>query len=121
MGKTPRNGVRGGEATVGYKTPQDITETGVTTGVTKAKLSWDKALVGGFLAGAYIAFGGLVAIEVDGYFLEYDSARAGGFDLALEIVEARAGSRRQSSADRIRARIITGTKAKSFSISSKAI
>jgi formate/nitrite transporter len=49
---------------VGYKTPQDITEAGVTTGVTKAKLRWDKALVAGFLAGAYIAFGGLLAITV---------------------------------------------------------
>jgi formate/nitrite transporter len=49
---------------VGYKTPQDIAETGVTTGVTKAKLRWDKALVAGFLAGAYIAFGGLLAITV---------------------------------------------------------
>ena len=49
---------------VGYKTPQDITATGVKTGVTKAKLSWDKALVAGFLAGAYIAFGGLLAITV---------------------------------------------------------
>jgi len=49
---------------VGYKTPQDIAATGVKTGVTKAKLSWDKAVVAGFLAGAYIAFGGLLAITV---------------------------------------------------------
>jgi formate transporter len=49
---------------MGFKTPQGITETGITTGVSKAGLRWDKALVGGFLAGAYIAFGGLLAITV---------------------------------------------------------
>jgi len=49
---------------VSYKTPQAVTETGIKTGVTKAKLSWDKALVASFLAGAYIAFGGLLAITV---------------------------------------------------------
>jgi len=46
------------------KTPPEIAEAAVKTGTTKAKLGWDKALVGGFLAGAYIAFGGLVAIAV---------------------------------------------------------
>jgi formate/nitrite transporter len=45
-------------------TPQEIAESAVKTGTTKAKLRWDKALVGGFLAGAYIAFGGLVSIVV---------------------------------------------------------
>jgi formate/nitrite transporter len=47
-----------------FKTPQETAAAAVKTGTTKAKLSWDKALVGGFLAGAYIAFGGLVAIAV---------------------------------------------------------
>src|SRR4051794_6805306 len=47
-----------------FKTPKQIAEAAVETGATKAALSWDKALVGGFLAGAYIAFGGLVAIAV---------------------------------------------------------
>ena len=47
-----------------FKTPEEISEAAVETGATKATLSWDKALVGGFLAGAYIAFGGLVAIAV---------------------------------------------------------
>ena len=46
-----------------FKKPQEITETGIETGVTKAKMSWDKALVAGFLAGAYIAFGGLLALS----------------------------------------------------------
>ena len=47
-----------------FKDPKSITEAGVETGATKAKLSWDKALLAGFLAGAYIAFGALVAISV---------------------------------------------------------
>jgi formate/nitrite transporter len=47
-----------------FKNPQAITATGITTGTTKAALTWDKALVAGFLAGAYIAFGGLLAITV---------------------------------------------------------
>ena len=47
-----------------FKDPKAITEAGVETGVKKAKLSWDKALVAGFLAGAYIAFGALLAITV---------------------------------------------------------
>jgi formate/nitrite transporter len=47
-----------------FKDPQEITEAGIKTGATKAKLSWDKALVASFLAGAYIAFGGLLSITV---------------------------------------------------------
>jgi formate transporter len=49
---------------VAYKTPQAIAVAAGTTGATKAALSPGKALVSGFLAGAYIAFGGLVAITV---------------------------------------------------------
>jgi formate transporter len=49
---------------VGFKDPKAITAAGVETGSKKAKLSWDKALLAGFLAGAYIAFGALVAISV---------------------------------------------------------
>ena len=49
---------------MGYKDPKGITKAGIETGVKKAKLSWDKALVAGFLAGAYIAFGALLAITV---------------------------------------------------------
>lgn len=44
-----------------FKDPAEITEVGIEKGVAKAKLSWDKALVAGFLAGAYIAFGALLA------------------------------------------------------------
>ncbi len=47
-----------------FKDPQAITEAGTAKGRQKAKLSWDKALVAGFLAGAYIAFGALLAITV---------------------------------------------------------
>lgn len=47
---------------MGFKAPEAIAEAGAKTGKKKAGLSWDKALVAGFLAGAYIAFGGLVAV-----------------------------------------------------------
>ena len=49
---------------MGFKDPQAIAVAGVETGAKKALLSWDKALVAGFLAGAYIAFAGLLAITV---------------------------------------------------------
>jgi formate transporter len=49
---------------VSFKDPQEITQAGIKTGAAKARLSWDKALVAGFLAGAYIAFGGLLSIAV---------------------------------------------------------
>jgi formate/nitrite transporter len=49
---------------MGFKDPQAIAVAGVRTGATKARLPWDKALVAGFLAGAYIAFAGLLAITV---------------------------------------------------------
>ncbi|MCM0677782.1 formate/nitrite transporter family protein [Micromonospora phytophila] len=44
--------------------PAEIAQAAVATGVKKARLRWDKTLVGSFLAGAYIAFGALVAIVV---------------------------------------------------------
>src|SRR3954447_12907821 len=47
-----------------FKTPQGITEAGITTGESKANLDPGKMLVGSFLAGAYIAFAGIVAIAV---------------------------------------------------------
>jgi formate/nitrite transporter len=49
---------------VPYKDPKAITEAGTATGVKKARLAPNKALVAGFLAGSYIAFGGLLAITV---------------------------------------------------------
>jgi formate/nitrite transporter len=47
-----------------YKDPKAITAAGIEVGTAKSALSWDKTLVGAFLAGAYIAFGGLLAITV---------------------------------------------------------
>jgi formate/nitrite transporter len=46
------------------KQPPEIAGAAVQAGTKKAHLRWDKVLVGSFLAGAYIAFGGLVAITV---------------------------------------------------------
>lgn len=46
------------------KEPADVAHAAVAAGVKKAQLRWDKVLIGSFLAGAYIAFGGLVAITV---------------------------------------------------------
>ena len=45
-----------------FHTSQETAELAVASGVSKAALPAGKALVGGFLAGAYIAFGGLLAI-----------------------------------------------------------
>jgi formate/nitrite transporter len=47
-----------------FKSPPEITVAATITGAKKAYLSPDKALIGAFLAGAYIAFGGMVAIAV---------------------------------------------------------
>ncbi len=47
-----------------FKTPAEITVAATAAGVSKAKLSWDRMLVGGFLAGAYIAFASLLAVVV---------------------------------------------------------
>jgi formate/nitrite transporter len=44
--------------------PQEIAQVATEVGAKKAHRSWDKVLVSSFLAGAYIAFGGLVAITV---------------------------------------------------------
>jgi formate/nitrite transporter len=41
-----------------------MAQVAVATGVKKAHRTWDRVLVSSFLAGAYIAFGGLVAITV---------------------------------------------------------
>ncbi len=47
-----------------YNAPPQIAVEAIRSGVSKASATPAKALVGGFLAGAYIAFGGLVAIVV---------------------------------------------------------
>ena len=45
-----------------FKSPPEITAAAAETGATKAAMTPDKMLVGGFLAGAYIAFAGLLAV-----------------------------------------------------------
>jgi formate/nitrite transporter len=47
-----------------FKDPEGITLAGIETGAKKGVLPFDKALVAGFLAGAYIAFASLLAITV---------------------------------------------------------
>jgi formate/nitrite transporter len=47
-----------------FKTPPEITHAGIEMGATKAALPGGKAVVAGFLAGAYIAFAGLLAVVV---------------------------------------------------------
>ena len=44
--------------------PQEVAEVAVEIGTKKTHRRWDQVLVSSFLAGAYIAFGGLVAITV---------------------------------------------------------
>lgn len=44
--------------------PQETAEVAVKAGVKKARRTWDQVLLSSFLAGAYIAFGGMVAISV---------------------------------------------------------
>ena len=44
--------------------PQEMAQVAVRTGVKKAHRTWDRVFVSSILAGAYIAFGGLVAISV---------------------------------------------------------
>lgn len=46
------------------RAPKEIAQVAAATGAKKTRRSWDKVLVSAFLAGAYIAFGGLVAIVV---------------------------------------------------------
>ncbi|PLX45847.1 MAG: formate transporter, partial [Desulfobacteraceae bacterium] len=48
------------------KLPEDIIKVINTAGMNKAKMRIEKTLVMGFLAGAFIAFGGLLAIMVGG-------------------------------------------------------
>lgn len=47
-----------------FKDPKAITEVATEKGIEKAAMPWDKLLVAGFLAGAYIAFASLLAIIV---------------------------------------------------------
>lgn len=58
-----------------FKSPPEITSASVEIGVQKAQMSPDKLLVGGFLAGAYIAFASLLAITASAGL---DPAKVGG-------------------------------------------
>src|SRR4029079_13140102 len=44
--------------------PQEMAQAAAAMGAKKVHRTWDRVLVSSFLAGAYIAFGGLVAITV---------------------------------------------------------
>ena len=44
--------------------PQEMAQVAAETGAKKVHRTWDRVLVSAFLAGAYISFGGLVAITV---------------------------------------------------------
>ncbi|MEA2151668.1 MAG: formate transporter [Solirubrobacteraceae bacterium] len=58
-----------------FKSPPEITTASVEVGFNKAHMSPDKMLVGGFLAGAYIAFAGLLAVTASAGL---DPAKVGG-------------------------------------------
>ena len=60
-----------------FKTPKQIVEAACTAGCTKADLSVPKQLVLGFLAGAFIAFGGFLAIVVGRGSPELNAANPG--------------------------------------------
>ncbi|MDD1757669.1 MAG: formate/nitrite transporter family protein [Methanotrichaceae archaeon] len=49
-----------------FKVPADIAKAAIAAGCTKCNIAWQKLLVLGFLAGAYIAFGGLLSEIVAG-------------------------------------------------------
>src|SRR3954466_9182729 len=52
------------EALMSAREPQEMAQVAAQTGAKKTHRSWDRVLVSAFLAGAYIAFGGMVAIAV---------------------------------------------------------
>jgi formate/nitrite transporter len=52
------------ETPMSAREPQEMAQVAVRTGVKKAHRTWDRVFVSSILAGAYIAFGGLVAISV---------------------------------------------------------
>ena len=71
--------------------PQEMAQVAAATGAKKAHRSWDRVLVSAFLAGAYISFGGLVAITVSSGLDPANWARcrpcsSGGVHLGLVLV-----------------------------------
>jgi formate transporter len=57
----PASASREPKATASYNTPAEVAQLAIAAGETKANTSAPRALVAGFLAGAYIGFGALVA------------------------------------------------------------
>ena len=49
-----------------FKVPADIAKAAIAAGCTKCNITWQKLLILGFLAGAYIAFGALLSEIVAG-------------------------------------------------------
>ncbi len=49
-----------------FKPPAEIAKAAIASGCTRCTTTWDKLLILAFLAGAYIAFGGLLAEIVVG-------------------------------------------------------
>ncbi|ACN17892.1 FdhC [Desulforapulum autotrophicum HRM2] len=49
-----------------YRSPSEVVRAVNIAGLTKVKMGFDKTLIMGFMAGAFIAFGGLLAIKVGG-------------------------------------------------------
>lgn len=57
---------RPGGRDIAFKVPADIAKAAIAAGCTKCNMTWQKLLVLGFLAGAYIAFGALLSEIVAG-------------------------------------------------------
>jgi formate/nitrite transporter len=69
-----------------FKTPQETVRAVVSIGCAKSTLRLDKLLVLGFLAGAYIAFGGLLAELIAGGMPTVKAANPGLFKLVFGAV-----------------------------------
>lgn len=70
-----------------FKVPAEITKAAIASGCTKCTMTWQKMLVLGFLAGAYIAFGALLSEIVAGGLSNGTITGAGGavWKLALPV------------------------------------
>ena len=68
-----------------FKAPKAIVETACTAGITKSELPFSKELVLGFLAGAFIAFGGLLGIVVGKGSPELNAANPGLESLVTDV------------------------------------
>eukprot|EP00959_Pyramimonas_sp_CCMP1952_P368951 7727959-Pyramimonas_sp.AAC.1 len=55
-----------GTAGVGYKTPKDVVVMTMNAALVKASFRWERLFALGFLAGAYISIGALLATIITG-------------------------------------------------------